>query len=284
MFVFLSYCFLTVFFIGSTGLVVLVIFIELLSWLFVFFFKRYLCIKYLFIQRYFIIVVLFSILWFPSTLFLSLLLKIGLPPFQNWLIHFRSLLPARRFLFIGTIHKLIPLVLLGKRLLYYRGLLLISSLLIMSRLLMFQRSLFFFVLVCSSIVHSSWIIIGFLANKIFAVWYWVVYRLLIVLLLKTSLFLKTVMLNFSQGVLTMLTWLVISGIPPFTMFWLKTILFFILIKVRVYFRVLIVFSSVLALRIYFWAFHLRILRRASFSFNLLWLRIVVLAFSLLRLV
>jgi len=249
-----------------------------------FFLKRYLCLKYLFIQRYFVIIVLFSILWVPSTLFLGLLLKIGLPPFQNWLIHFRSLLPARRFLFLRTIHKLIPLVLLGKRLLYYGGLPLISILLITSRILIFQRSLFFFVLVFSSIVHRSWMIIGFLVNKSFAVWYWTVYSLLIVLLFLTSLFLKTVMLNFSQGIMTILIWLVISGIPPFTMFWLKTILFFVLVKIRVYYGALTVVSSVLALRIYFWAFHLRMLRSTSFSFNMLWIRTVALIFSLLRIV
>jgi len=45
------------------------------------------------------------------------------------------------------------------------------------------------------------------------------------------------MLGFRQGALSMMAWLVIAGIPPFALFWLKANLFLILAPQGLFLRV-----------------------------------------------
>jgi len=52
-----------------------------------------------------------------------------------------------------------------------------------------------------------------------------------------SFFVKIGMLGFRQGALSMMAWLVIAGIPPFALFWLKANLFLILAPQGLFLRV-----------------------------------------------
>lgn len=244
---------------------VILILLEGLSWLFIFILHGQLCIKYLYIQGFFVVLVLISAMWSPVVVTLGLLLKIGLPPFQRWLFHFVNFMAVKSFLFIRTAHKAVPLILLGKSLSFSRGFLLNCFLLIVSRLVLYQGSQFFLVLIWSSIVHRAWTLLRFLVRKRFATTYWIIYRIIVLVLLLTSFFRKVIILVIGQGVLSMLAWLVVSGIPPFSIFWFKVNLFLVLVQLGFFISTIIVLSSVLALRVYFWAFHFSVLRICAFS-------------------
>jgi len=216
--------------------------------------------KYLLVQAYFIVVIIISIFWSVKIIIFSLILKLGLPPIHLWFIQFSSVLNSSLFMFLVTLHKLFPLFLLGKNL-FYGGIILISIILILRRLLLFQSNMFFLLLICSSIMHRAWIIFGFLLSKAFALTYWVLYRLLMIVILQSLMFWKLSNLVLGQNALSIFTWLIISGIPPFSLFFLKINLFLAVIAfIRRYWGYVLILCSVLALRVYFIAFHVRILQ------------------------
>lgn len=102
--------------------------------------------------------------------------------------------------------------------------------------------------------------------------FFVVYFVLYVGFLRSMLFgIKFLQyLNISQFSLVRIVWLGMSGIPPFTFFWLKTlILFSVLIFFGDVVVIILLFSSILALTSYFRVFHIGLKLGRGYPFVML---------------
>ena len=256
------YSLIIILFLGGSSIIFLFIFLEMLSWVFTILMPTFISIKYLIIQAYFIILGLVGLLWVPIFLFFRLLLKIGLPPIHIWFIKLSFFIRKWIFLLFSTIHKLLPLLLIGSLLL--RSNVFLMVLLIIAGRLIFQVFELFFVLLASSIIHRSWTLLSIQFNLKLGLRYWVLYSLVFILLLSTIYFLLLFKRGVEQSSSTVVMWLVLSGLPPFVMFWLKVWIFLLLVQIRLRLRLILVLISVLALTRYFRAFHTR-LRLTYFS-------------------
>src|SRR5688572_7362836 len=82
--------------------------------------------------------------------------------------------------------------------------------------------------------------------------YWLGYRVLLILILKSINMDNILHTLMNQRMLSNLIWLFLSGIPPFTIFWLKShIITTIINSTSLIIRVMIVFGRVLALSAYY---------------------------------
>lgn len=235
-------------------------------------------IKYLIIQTYFIILALMGLLWFPLLLILGFLLKIGLPPIHIWFMKLAFLMEKWVFLVFSTIHKLFPLLLLG-RLFLSRSYFFWILLLIAGRLI-FQVFDFFFILLASSVIHRSWTLLAIQFNIKLRLTYWILYSLVFFIFLRTVHFYLLFKRGIEQSSSTAIAWLILSGLPPFVIFWLKIWIFFRLIQVRENLSLILILISVLALASYFRAFHARLrLTYYSDPLKTLFLRLFFVSFS-----
>lgn len=235
-------------------------------------------IKYLIIQTYFIILGLMGLLWFPLLLMLRLLLKIGLPPIHIWFMKLAFFMEKWIFFVFSTLHKLFPLLLLGG--LFLRRSYFFWVLLLIAGRLIFQVFEFFFILLASSVIHRSWTLLAIQFNLKLRLTYWISYSLVFFVFLRTIHFSLLFKRGIEQSSSTAIAWLILSGLPPFVIFWLKIWIFLRLIQVRENLSLVLVIISVLALASYFRAFHAR-LRLAYFSNPLktLFLRLFFVSFS-----
>jgi len=265
---------------GRYSLMISILTLELLSWLFVFLLPNILSLKYLFIQRYFLVLAIISIFWLPLLIVFGLFLKLGLPPVHLWYIHFSNLLRRGVFFFIITVHKVYPIFVLAKIFVFNKRIFAKIGLLLIRSLLLFQASLFSLVLICSSIVHRVWMILGLIVSKSFTILYWILYTTFLSILLQSS-FIYLSFIVVGQNFLTRRIWLVLSGFPPFALFWLKFRFFIIIVNLRIHYSFLLIISSILALSAYYWAFHIRVLQY-SYIFPL-WRGVLVRATSCLGL-
>jgi len=97
---------------------------------------------------------LVGILWRDTLLIRAIILKMGLPPFHIWFYKISFLIDKRAFLFFTTIHKIIPLFFLLKvRAFYLLGISI--RVLLISIILIVEVGGLFYVVILSSIVHSS---------------------------------------------------------------------------------------------------------------------------------
>jgi len=247
------YSLLITVFLGGSSIIFLFIFLEMLSWIFTILIPTFISIKYLIIQAYFMILGLVGLLWVPIFLFFGLLLKIGLPPMHIWFIKLSFFMKKWVFLFFSTIHKLLPLLFIGSLLL--RSNVFLIVLLVIAGRLIFQVFELFLVLLTSSIVHRSWTLLGIQFNLKLSLRYWTLYSIVFFLFLSTIHFLLLFKRGIEQSSSTAIIWLVLSGLPPFVMFWLKLWIFMLLVQVRSRLGLVLVFISVLALTRYFRAFH-----------------------------
>jgi hypothetical protein len=195
-------------------------------------------------------------------LFLGLLLKIGLPPIHVWFIKLSFFMKKWVFLLFSTIHKLLPLLFMGRLLL--SSYVVLAILLVIAGRLIFQVFELFIVLLTSSIVHRSWTLLSIQFNLKLSLRYWILYSFVFLLFLSTIHFLFLFKGGIEQSSSTAIIWLILSGLPPFIMFWLKVWIFLLLVQVRPGLRLILVFTSVLALTSYFRAFHVS-LRLTYFS-------------------
>jgi len=256
------YLLIITYFIGRNSFILMLVYLETLSWVFTILMPPFLGIKYLIIQAYFIMLSLVGLLWTPLLLVLGLVLKVGLPPIHIWFIKLSFFMKKWVFLIFSTLHKLLPLFLLGR--LFLLGSYLSGVLLLVAGGLIFQVSELFFILVTSSIVHRRWTLLRIQYRLKLSLTYWVLYSLVFFLLLGTIHFFTLFKRGVEQSSSTSVMWLVLSGLPPFIMFWLKVWIFLFVVQVRVGLRLILIFISVLALTSYFRAFHVR-LRLTFFS-------------------
>jgi len=237
------YLFTLIPFLGGRNIFFLLVLIELLSWILAIIIPTSISLKYLLIQGYFIFLGLIGLLWFPLTLTLRLLLKVGLPPFHLWFFSISFYLHKNIFRFFITIHKLIPLFFLSKiatPLLYLIRLILISS-----GILIFQVRDFFYTFISSSLLHTGWIIIAILLSSKTGALYWMLYSRLVIIIIAIFTFKVINLLGIEQSRLTSFSWLILSGIPPFTIFWLKLNILYQVCWFRFSIIILLIINSVL---------------------------------------
>lgn len=251
-----------IFFIGRNSLILMLVYLEGLSWVFTVLMSPFLAIKYLIMQAYFIVLSLVGLLWAPLFLVLGFLLKVGLPPMHIWFMKISFFMKKWVFLIFSTLHKLLPLFLLGR--LFLLGGYFLGVLLLVAGRLIFQVFELFFILITSSIVHRSWTLLGIQYRLKLSLTYWVLYSLVFFTFLSTIHFLILFKRGVEQSSSTSIMWLILSGLPPFVIFWLKVWIFLFIVQVRVGLRLVLITISILALTSYFRAFHVG-LRLAFFS-------------------
>jgi len=215
-------------------------------------------LNYLVIQRYFLILRLVRILVFYPILVVRILIKLGLPPFHLWFVRLSRVLSKRGFAFIITLHKLLPIFLLAKILLTYISFLVfLRRIIIVGTSLSIRRTLFF-TLTFSSIIHRAWIVLRVLIRKGFLLFYWFSYRGLLIILIRVLSLTKLNQAAIIQRRLTRKIWLLMSGIPPFIIFWLKVhIVIWFSFSLGFFFRIFIILVRVFALTSYYRTWHFR---------------------------
>jgi hypothetical protein len=129
--------------------------------------------KYILTQSYFLICALLAVILESNLLGAVFLFKLGAPPFHSWYIHVTKPMIKRLFLVFITLHKTLPLFVLG---LFLNERILILIFLFRRALLLTSQELRR-VLLFSSAVHAMWgvVIITFSGGALLI--YWCIYRL-----------------------------------------------------------------------------------------------------------
>lgn len=241
---------------GSVTIFMFIFLLELLSWGFTFMLEKLAVFKYLLVQRFFLLIRISAVcLKMEYLLILIVLLKAGIPPFHFWFTNISVFLRKGSFAFIRTFHKVISLVLLRKVLVFSKALFLVSSFVLLRGSLLLQTRRFFFVLLVSSMVHSGWISISLSLKAELGIFYFTRYSLLMILFMYNLTFIETLFLDQRHSSFSRTIWLIVAGIPPFTVFFLKISVLTELLLIRVMRGLAIIFTSVLALSIYYRAYH-----------------------------
>lgn len=270
------YLLILIFSLGANNVIMLLVLLELLSWVFSSMLVPYVAIKYLIVQSYFVFLLLLGIMFKVEMVGIAFFLKIGLPPFHLWFFVVSLSLTGPMFLIFRTIHKIVPLLTMVKLIRVPVVLLLVG----VASVLLFQAVMLYYALFCSSLMHSGWMLFSLMVRTMFFMVYFVLYVGFLTSILFGIKLLRYS--NVSQFSLIRIVWLGMSGIPPFTFFWLKA---FVIFNLLLFFGDVVVavllFSSILALTSYFRVFHigLKLGRRYSFimlpvlSFLMFWVQL-----------
>ena len=254
---FFFYVFLMWLAFGISNFLFLLVVLELLSWVFSRVLPSFLALKYLLVQSYFVFFMIMVLLVVPSACGMVFILKMGLPPIHLWFFILSLGMTGWVFLFFSTFHKLVSMVFMSKVLAPFSVVLMI--LYGVSSVLLFQLALFYYIVFCSSLVHRGWMLFSICVSfYLFFVYFLVYMRVLCCLLIRLDAF-KLVTVGVSQSSFTSFVWLVLSGIPPLSFFWLKAlVVIFLLGRFYGFYSVLVIGFAVLALASYFRGFHLRL--------------------------
>lgn len=228
---------------------------EILSWLFTFFLKKTIVFKYLLIQRLILIVILITILNKSFNILpILILLRMGVPPFHIWAIHIYYFLKKETFLFITTIHKIIPFLIL-KRVLTLSLLFILIILRVATAFLILEVRDFYSAIIVSSIRHSFWLLFCVLIQSKLFYLYFIVYRIVISIFIRRLSTKNLIQSNNHQNTATTIIWLVLSGLPPFRVFWLKVSLLIVIVWTSTTFSLFLLITAVVRLFVYFRIFH-----------------------------
>lgn len=145
------YFFIVVFSLGANNVVMLLVLLELLSWIFSSMLVSYIAIKYLMVQSYFVFLLLLGIMFKVEVLGAAFFLKMGLPPFHLWFFVVSLGLTGPMFFMFRTIHKIVPLLAMVKLVSVPVVLLLVG----ISSVLLFQVVMLYYALFCSSLMHRG---------------------------------------------------------------------------------------------------------------------------------
>lgn len=235
----------------------------MLSWLFVFLVKKSIVVKYLIIQSIFLLISLLIVYYAPWLLLFSFILKIRLPPIHIWGLNFIPFLGTDIFIFITTLHKLVPVLIFSRLVLTISQIGLMTLLVLLSVVLIYQSSGVITILFYSSRVNTLLISLSRTLGVIFLVQYWFIYSSLLTAVL-TSLFRKYKLIILKQNYLRGGLWLTLAGLPPFSIFFIKVSIILSLIKISFIIRSLIILRAVIVLRSYYLVTH-SIIRTISFN-------------------
>lgn len=209
---------------------------------------------------------------FNSELFLGLiniaiLIKLGVIPFHFWLIIIRESLTFYTLFILLTIQKIIPLLIIEK----FINLLIIPLYVLSTLIASFialKYKIIKKILIFSSISHQGWILC-LIAKKInFWISYLIIYSIIIYTIIKNCKTINFINLNnlsrrkITLGVKNSIIISIISlaGMPPFLGFFIKIIAIFLLIKINLFFIIILIISSLINL-----FFYLRILTPFFFT-------------------
>lgn len=257
------------FFRGVEQLLFVLVIIEILSWVFILIAPKNIVFFYLVLQSYFVIWGLFSLLISePLLLMVAIFLKSGLPPMHSWILRLLILAEKFVFWFVSSIHKFFPIFVMVFLLRNIPGsitFLFVSMCLPM--LLAAKRAYLVLVVGLSSIMHTGWVLLSCLRGTELVIKYLLFYYLALYLfvLLARRLFLMN--LSFNQNSLLRYLWLIISGIPPFVIFWLKLGVVTRLIIVSIIFSFAIIFLMVFIILRYFRRFSLNLIEEQTYSMS-----------------
>lgn len=255
----LIYLRLMIFSLGMTNIIIIVIVLELFSWLFTLILQKSSVIKYLIIQTIFFFVRVLGLLWRKTVLLVGVMVKMGVPPFHLWFLNISQYITKYIFLFFRTIHKIIPMFFFIKTMLV-RIIIAIALLTIaMSVIFIMEVGSLYFIIIFSTITHRGWIILLCFVRYRTLFLYWFTYLLLIILFFFR---IPNIFINKrdeNQNALLSIIWLIICGLPPFTMFFLKVNLLRFFIEKSIRFRLVLMVVAILSLAIYYRVFHISIL-------------------------
>ena len=222
-------------------------------------------IKYFLIQRWASVIFLISFFFF--NLFINninyiiifrIFLKLGVAPFHIWFI---SILKTRSLfilIILSTIQKIIPLVILSNisirfDLIYM--IILINTiflLIILSRIINLNK-----ILAVSSINNIIWILFRIIFSLKLIFIFIIIYLFLLIgvfilyNLYNLNIFLQINRINYFDKLIITIIFISLGGIPPLLGFLIKYIILkFIIIYEKIFFLLIIIFSSLLVLYIY----------------------------------
>lgn len=246
------YTYNLIFCFNIVNILLLFVALEAISWIFSFFLKGR-RLKYLLVQRLFFLGSLLRAIIFYKIVFLFFFLKLGMPPFYSWVVLLITNTNKIVFLFFFLIHKVVPLLFLAKTEI---PILIFLMVLRISLLAMIQLSSLLIVFIMSSIIQSLWILFCLLISVTLFLIYWLCYsRVLFIFFYsfkRTYISILSQIQNISRRVL----WLVITGLPPFLIFWLKlSLLTSILYILGLIISIILLLSSVLRIIVYYRVFN-----------------------------
>ena len=222
-------------------------------------------IKYFLIQRWASVIFLISFFFFilfinniNYIIIFRIFLKLGVAPFHIWFI---SILKTRSLfilIILSTIQKIIPLVILSNisirfDLIYM--IILINTiflLIILSRIINLNK-----ILAVSSINNIIWILFRIIFSLKLIFIFIIIYLFLLIgvfilyNLYNLNIFLQINRINYFDKLIITIIFISLGGIPPLLGFLIKyVILKFIIIYEKIFFLLIIIFSSLLVLYIY----------------------------------
>lgn len=263
-FTFLIYLILILVRLGITEFFLVLILLELLSWLFSRLLPTSIALKYLLTQRYFVFWLISLMIVLPKGLGIVFLIKMGLPPIHLWFFFISLRLRRTDFFFFRTFHKLIPIVFLSNLL---NSLFILMVIFGASSFLLLQFVTFFYVLFCSSLVHRVWIILSLNIRVYVFFFYFGLYAFFILGMLSRIARQEVVSIRRVQSSYSNFLWLTLSGIPPLIFFWLKAVVILFFLKASFFFYsfTMTVFTVIALIR-YFRVFHLSLKLRSILFF------------------
>jgi hypothetical protein len=218
-------------------------------------------------------------MWRVLLLLLRGLLKMGLPPFHGWLLPILRIVRKEVFIFITTLHKLLPIMFLLLLVFAFNRIHIIILALLSLRVLLLGTSVtFILIIIFSSFVHSGWILLGVLVSTGFVLFYWRAYLLLSFVLLRIKQ--RLLRQRVSHRVILATYWLILSGLPPFAIFWLKTQVVVIGVSNLILLMIVLLFSLVISVGAYYRAYGITLLPVAAGSNKYLLMPLTVLFLSL----
>jgi len=251
-------------------LISILLILERLSWVVTSLLKQN-SLKYLVAQTFFILLALAATIWRFWGVLLVIIFKLGLPPFHMWIIQVIRRLPTRRFVFFSTLHKVMPLFLLGALITTSFAILLGVIGLVGSLLIIRRTRRLSWVLISSAVINTRWMVLRISYNTGLTFLYWRSYSCMILMLVWLTdpyLLLRSI----KQGSSIQLFWLLGAGIPPFLIFWVKLQIIQTLLVVRKMVAWLILMIATLRILAYYLTLSLSKTRKGiDHALPLIWL-------------
>lgn len=176
-------------------------------------------------------ILVFYLINMPSVISIAFLLKLAMFPFYFWYFDLVYMFPNFLFFFSSTLFKVPSLILL----LYfvesfYLNIIIISSVftIISGSIMIMYANDFRFILLASSVANNSWFVFSQIVDLVFFIMYLIVYSFFLLLSLFSlhNLFTSSLIKSSADSVKVSLLFplLVLSGIPPFPLFFIKMLI------------------------------------------------------------
>lgn len=227
---------------SATSMLVLLLTAEVLSWVFCPILEN-VAFKYLLVQGVLIRLIVVTLLFAKRVMYVLLAFKLGIAPLHLWYLQVSKYLANYALWFFISIHKILPLMLLIKTA-NFSGALFFFAL--ASGVLIGCFSIFRILLLSSSLhVVWRWILVCYSLSS--ALSYWVIYTL-------CSAFIFTLETSWSLSWRTHLfriSFLLISGLPPFILFFFKFSVILRLASKRLLFSFILLLLRLVSIILYF---------------------------------